>query len=401
MNKKLYDDALQIINYSIREVLPEKAVRKALEGFVKPNGKTIMVSIGKAAYSMAKETLNNIDIDIGLVITKYNHAQDALPNTTIIEAGHPILDENSLKGTQFAIDLCQNLTCDDTVVMLISGGGSALFEMPLVSLEELQDISSQLLKCGANINEINIIRKRLSKVKGGRFAKICEPAKVINIILSDIINDPLDMIASGPTCPDLSTCQEALDIVNKYHLNIKKETLELLKLETIKNLDNIVTYITGNNEQLKLAAKRKALQLGYETIYIDEAITSEAKDAASFMIEQIEQHKNHRPIAIIAGGEIVVEVKGNGLGGRNQELSLRCAPFIKDKDICFFAIGSDGTDGPTDAAGAYCDSDTCKEDIETYSSNNDSYHYFEKYGGLIKTRPTGTNVCDLYVALLK
>lgn len=402
MNKLLHNDALEIINYSIKEVLPGAAVKKALENFKEPKGKTIMIALGKAAYTMAKETINTIKVDKGLVVTKYGHSQGELKNTTIIEAGHPILDDNSIKGANTAIEMCSNLTSDDTVIILVSGGGSALFEAPLVTLEELQDVNAQLLKCGANINEINTIRKRLSKVKGGRFAEICSPAKVIDIILSDIINDPLDMIASGPAYPDASTTEDALNIVSKYNLKFNDKIMELLHHDTVKTLNNVETFITGNNEELKRAAKRKAEELGYKTVYVKEALTSEVKDAAKYLEKLIDTHINdNENVAIITGGELVVEVKGDGLGGRNQELACRLSSYLQDKNACAFAVGSDGTDGPTDAAGGYADKDTYNQELYSYLDNNDSYHYLEKHDGLIKTGPTGTNVCDLYCALIK
>lgn len=401
MNNTLYNDAKQIVDYSIDAVLPGMAVKKALENYKEPKGKTIMISLGKAAYTMAKQTLEEVKVDQGLVVTKYGHSKGELKNTTIIEAGHPLLDDNSIKGANTAIEMCSNLTEDDTVIMLVSGGGSALFEAPLVTLEELQDVNSKLLKCGANINEINTIRKRLSKVKGGRFAEICKPAKVIDIILSDIINDPMDMIASGPAYPDQSTTEDALNIVSKYHLDFSEKIMNLLHNDTVKHLDNVETYITGNNEQLKLAAKKKCEELGYEVVYVKDAVVSEVKDAAKFMCNEIEKHLNdNKKVAIVSGGEIVVEVKGDGLGGRNQELATRCAAYLQDKNVCVFAVGSDGTDGPTDAAGGYADKDLYHPEIEEYLANNDAYHYLEKYDGLIKTGPTGTNVCDLYVALI-
>lgn len=402
MNNLLYNDAQKIIDYSIKEVLPGAAVRKALENYKEPKGKTIMIALGKAAYTMAKETLAQIKIDKGLVVTKYGHSMGPLENTQIIEAGHPILDENSILGANTAVEMCSNLTADDTVIILVSGGGSALFEAPLVTLEELQDVNTQLLKCGANINEINTIRKRLSKVKGGRLAEICKPAKVIDIILSDIINDPLDMIASGPAYPDASTTEDALNIVKKYDLKLNDKIMELLHHDTVKHLDNVETYITGNNEELKRAAKKQAEELGYKVVYIDEALTMEVKDAAKYMESLIEAHLNdNEDVAIISGGELVVEVKGDGLGGRNQEMACRLASYLSDKNACAFAVGSDGTDGPTDAAGGYADKDTWSAEIEAYLAINDSYHYLEKHGGLIKTGPTGTNVCDLYCALIK
>ena len=402
MNKALYNDALEIINYSIKQVQPAIAVKKALKDFKRPKGKTIMVAIGKAAYAMAKETIETIDIDEGLVVTKYGHSKGKLKNTTIIESGHPIPDENSIKGANAAIEMCSKLTKEDTVIFLISGGGSALFEAPLVSLKELQDINIQLIKCGANINEINSIRKKLSKVKGGKLVKICSPAKIINIILSDVINDQLDMIASGPTCPDSSTTDTALNTILKYNLNFDDKIINLLHCETIKKLDNVETFITGNNEELKIAAKNKAKELGYKPIYIREALIDDIKESTKYLKSLIEEHINdNENTAIIAGGEIVVEVKGSGLGGRNQELACRLSPYLQEKNACVFAIGSDGTDGPTDAAGGYADKDTYSQELNSYLNNNDSYHYLEKNNGLIKTGPTGTNVCDLYCILIK
>jgi len=402
MKDILYNDAKQIIDFAIESVLPGSAVKKALANYKEPKGKTVMVALGKAAYTMAKQTLEEVKVDQGLVVTKYGHAGGPLNNTEIIEAGHPILDDNSVLGANKAIELCSNLTEDDCVIMLVSGGGSALFEAPLVTLSELQDVNSQLLKCGANINEINTIRKRLSKVKGGRFAEICKPAKVIDIILSDIINDPLDMIASGPAYPDESTSEDALNIVKKYNLNFNDKIMELLHHDTVKSLDNTETYITGNNEELKLAAKKKAEELGYNVVYAKEALTSEVKVAAEFMSNLLKENLNNgKPTAIITGGELVVEVKGDGLGGRNQEFACRLAKDVQGTNACVFAVGSDGTDGPTDAAGGYVDSDSYHDEIYAYLDNNDSYHYLEKHGGLIKTGPTGTNVCDMYCALIK
>lgn len=402
MDQVLFKDVNEIINYSINEVLPDKTIRSFFNNFIKPNGKIILIAIGKAAYTMAKETTSFVNADKGLIITKYKHSKDPIHNIEIIEAGHPTPDENSIKAAQKAIDLCSNLTSDDTVLMLISGGGSSLFELPLINLEELQDINNQLIKCGASIKEINTIRKRLSKIKGGKFAEICKPAKVINIILSDIINNPLDMIASGPTYNDSSLSKEALEIIDKYKLDIKENTKELLKNETIKNLDNIETHIIGSNEDLRQAAKHKAIALGYKVIDIENPITSDINEAVELFKEKINQYKDSKEnICIIVGGEITVRINGDGLGGRNQEFACRMSKYISDSNICFFAVGSDGTDGPTDAAGGYADKDTFNNELDYYLNKNDSYHYLEKYGGHIKTGPTGSNVCDLYCLLIK
>lgn len=399
MNNVIYKDALDIVNYAINKVLPNEAIKNALNDFVVPKGKVYMIAIGKAAYSMSKETLKHIDIYKGLVITKYNHAKGELKNTKIIEAGHPVLDENSIIAAQEAINLVKDLTKDDTVIFLISGGGSALFEAPLISLDEFKDINNQLLKCGANIQEINAIRKRLSKVKGGKFAKLCSPAKVFNIILSDIIDDPIDMIASGPTVNDNSSSQDAINVVEKYKLSINKETMKLLNLDGVKDLKNVETHVSLNNEAFKKAAKQRSKELGYDVYYQSVPLVEDISKAINIMSYYTKKAKENS--VTILGGEITLEVKGNGLGGRNQELALTLGTYLKDNDTAVICVGSDGTDGPTDAAGAYVEKSMIDDTVYNYLNDNDSYHYLEKHNGLIKTGPTGTNVCDLYMIIKK
>ena len=296
--------------------------------------------------------------------------------------------------------MCSNLTKDDLVIFLISGGGSALFEDPLIDLKKLKQVNEELLKHSINIKEINTIRKRLSKVKGGKFAQLCKPAKILNIILSDIIDDPLDMIASGPSCPDKTTPKDALNIVKKYNISFDKEILSLLNEDTIKELDNVETFVINNNKKLTLAAKDAAISLGYKTIHLDKALTGDIKKAVSLMKSLLVKYKDEKNICIIVGGEITLAVKGNGLGGRNQEFVCRMGEYLHN-NMCFFAIGSDGTDGPTDAAGGYIDKSLYESEINDYLKNNDTYHYLEKHNGLIKTGPTGINVNDLYCILIK
>ena len=247
MNALLRKHADFIIKKAIQAVKPDAAVRTALAGKCF-SGKTVLVAAGKAAWAMAKAAHDALSetIDSGVVITKYGHAMGEIANLKIFEAGHPVPDENSFLAAQAAIDLVSDLSENDTVLFLLSGGGSALFEKPLVSGEILQDITRQLLASGANITEINTIRKRLSKVKGGRFAEICMPAKMFSIVLSDIIGDPLDMIASGPAYPDASTSEDAIRISKKYNLDMPDEAWNLLEIETPKTLDNIETHITGS-----------------------------------------------------------------------------------------------------------------------------------------------------------
>lgn len=407
----LRNDAQVIIDTAINAALPDTAVKKALEGEDFSCNRLILIAIGKAAWSMANaacEILGN-RINEGIVITKYNHSKGALPNIRIYEAGHPVPDENSFKATEQVIELVSELTESDKVLLLISGGGSALFEKPLTSKEQLEDITKQLLASGASIVEVNTIRKRLSAVKGGKFAKMCEPAKVLSVILSDIIGDPLDMIASGPAYPDSSTTEEAIGIINKYGITIPKEVEKLLHISTPKTLSNVETKVTGSVTQLCTAAERTCRQLGYEPIVLTTSLNCEAREAGSFL-SSIAQYYNDtkKSLAFIAGGETVVHLKGNGKGGRNQELALSSAIGISGlNNVAIFSIGSDGTDGPTDAAGGYVDNNTMNVlnekgiDVFKILENNDTYHGLQACDGLIITGPTGTNVNDLSVLLIK
>ena len=408
MNTALYNDAVQITGYTLKAVLPDRSVKDALRDLPVSEGKTVLVAAGKAAWQMANAALSEVAVDRGIVITKYGHSKGPLPRCEICEAGHPVLDENSLKAADRALSLVEDLNEKDTVLFLLSGGASALFELPLVTLETLQDINRQLLECGASITEINTIRKRLSAVKGGRFALKCAPAKVFSIVLSDIIGDPLDMIGSGPAYPDSSTCEEALEIVGRYGLKADEKTLSLLKQETPKKLDNVTTVLAGNISILCQKAEEICRKLGYETRILDTALQGEAKTAGKKLAETAaaEAQKKHIKLALIEGGETVVVVRGNGLGGRNQELVLAAVETLAGQPAAVFSLGSDGTDGPTDAAGAYADGDTLsamKEkgiDPARYLADNDSYHAFEAVGQLLITGPTGTNINDLTVALI-
>ena len=404
-------DAERIINAALQAALPDTAVAKALQGRDFGNGRLLLVAVGKAAWQMAKTSVELLQnkLDGGVVITKYDHARGDLPGLRIYEAGHPIPDQNSFDATQQAIQLVSGLSCDDTVLFLLSGGGSALFEKPLVSPEELQDVTRQLLACGADIVEMNTIRKRLSAVKGGRFAQLCAPAKVFSVVLSDIIGDPLDMIASGPAYPDSSTCAQALQIAEKYRLQLSDRVRGLLEQETPKNLDNVETRITGSVAQLCQAAEQTCRALGYQPLVLTTSLCCTARDAGSFLASvALQHHSPARPLAFIAGGETVVQLTGKGLGGRNQELALAAAQGLEGlENALLFSVGSDGTDGPTDAAGGWCDGATAAAlrqqgiDIAAVLRNNDAYHALAACGGLIKTGPTGTNVNDLTVLLLR
>ena len=410
MDLKLRADANAIVSASIKAVQPDEAVSRALSG-QNFSGRVVLVAAGKAAWQMAKAAYDCLGerIDNGVVVTKYDHVMGPIGNFTCCEAGHPVPDENSFAGTQKALDLVADLKPEDTVLFLLSGGGSALFEKPLVPGEVLQDITGQLLACGADIVEINTIRKRLSAVKGGRFAQHCAPAHVFSIVLSDILGDPLDMIASGPAVPDTSTCEQAIAIAEKYNLKLTDEAKNLLAQETPKELTNVTTQINGSVRELCVAAANVARELGYEPVMLTDQLVCQAKEAGSFLASILKTHAGSgKSMAFLAGGETVVHLTGKGKGGRNQELALAAAAGIEGiPGTAVFSVGSDGTDGPTDAAGGYTDYETAatlrEHGIEIYQvlQNNDAYNALKVSDGLIITGPTGTNVNDVAVALLR
>ncbi len=408
MDMQLRQDAQSIVSASIQAVLPDSAVERALRQFQPGSGKLILVAAGKAAWQMAQAAVKVLgNVDAGIVITKYGHVKGDIPRVICREAGHPVPDENSFRATQAALQLVSDLTNQDTVLFLLSGGGSALFEAPLIAGEELQRITQQFLACGADIVEINTVRKRLSRVKGGRFALACGPAKVFSIVLSDILGDPLDMIASGPAYPDSSTCADALAVVRKYDIKLSPDAWTLLTQETPKELANVTTHITGSVRELCTAAAAECEKLGYTPILLTDELNCEAQNAGTLLAEALKTHaKSRQKVALIAGGETVVCLTGKGLGGRNQELALAAAPAIAGwKGACVFSVGSDGTDGPTDAAGGYVDWTTAPRladlgiQIPDVLRENDSYHALQAVDGLIITGPTGTNVNDVAVAL--
>lgn len=410
-NTILRADADRIIKASINAVLPDEAVAKALNGKDFGSGNVYMVAAGKAAWQMGRAGAQLLGdrLKAGVVVTKYDHVKGDIPNTRCFEAGHPVPDDNSFNATEEALKLVAQAGEGDTVIFLLSGGGSALFEKPLIPGDELADITKQLLACGADIVEMNTIRKRLSAVKGGRFALACKPAKVFSIVLSDILGDPLDMIASGPAYPDSSTSEEAQAIAKKYGLKLSEKAQELLSKETPKELDNVETLITGSVINLCRAAADAAKELGYKPVILTDQLTCEAREAGSFLAAIAKTYQSgNESVAFIAGGETVVHLTGHGKGGRNQELALAAAEGISGlADTAVFSVGSDGTDGPTDAAGGYADEKTketlAENGISIYNvlKENDAYNALKQSGGLIMTGATGTNVNDVAVLLIK
>ena len=407
----IQDDARQIMQAALQAALPDTAVKKALQELPEYSGRLILVAIGKAAWQMAHAAYEVLGerIESGIVITKHGHSQGTIGCLEICEAGHPVPDADTYASTQKAVERISGLKAEDLVLFLISGGGSALFEKPLIPTAEMDDITRQLLACGADIVEMNTLRKRLSAVKGGKFARLCEPARVYSVVLSDILGDPLDMIASGPAYPDSSTCAQAQAIVKKYHLRLSEEAQKCLNEETPKELKNVESHITGSVRQLCAAAAEASKELGYEPIVLSDRLCCEAREAGSFLASIAQYHQNtERSLAFIAGGETVVHLTGKGRGGRNQEIALGGARGLAGlRDTVLFSVGSDGTDGPTDAAGGMVDGTTLGRltaagwNLDEVLADNDAYHALQAVQGLVMTGPTGTNVNDLTCLLIR
>ena len=407
----IHTDAQTIIQEALTACLPDQAVRRALEGRTFGAGRVFLVAAGKAAWQMADCTARLLGdrLEAGVVVTKHGHSRGEIPRCTVYEGGHPVPDEDSFRGTRAAMELVEHLTAEDTVVFLVSGGGSALFECPLIPAEELSQLTQAMLACGADIVEMNTVRKRLSAVKGGRFSQLCAPAQVFSIVLSDILGDPLDMIASGPAYPDQSTCAQAQEVAEKYQLPLSPQARTLLQEETPKALDNVETVITGSVRELCAAAGAACRRLGYEPVLLTDQLCCQAKEAGSFLASIARTHQDtKKSLAFLAGGETVVLLTGQGKGGRNQELALAAAQGIAGlENTLIFSLGSDGTDGPTDAAGGLVDG-TTKDHLEAAGltihqvlAENDAYHALDRVDGLIRTGPTGTNVNDVAVVLIK
>ena len=409
MDKKLHKEAEDIIRYCIEEVMPDRAVKKALKD-ITLRGKVVLVSVGKAAYQMAKVADDCLKdrINDGIVITKYHHIKSKIAAYDMIEAGHPVPDENSFKGTEKALEKVRALSENDTVLFLLSGGGSALFENPKCSKEQLERITNDLLSSGADIVEINTIRKRLSNVKGGRFA-LATKAHIYQIVLSDILGDPLDMIASGPCTPDSSTNDDAKAVIKKYNIKIDDDIKKCFDEETPKSLTNVTSAITGSVRELCKAAEEKTRSLGYKPFILTDMLSIEAREAGVLLSDIIKTYRNTtESLAFILGGETVVHLKGKGKGGRNQEIALSSSRGISGiKGAAVISVGSDGTDGPTDAAGGYADYESMGDykalgiNVDEYLDNNDAYNALSKIDALVITGPTGTNVNDVTLALIK
>lgn len=401
-------DALDIFDYAVKAANPyDRVFEKVKEmKFDKP---PYIVAVGKAACSMAQAAYDALDgnIEKGIVITKYDHLSALPDKITGYEAAHPIPDLNTVFASEQALKMCLTLTAQDNLIFLISGGGSALFEIPLVELEELESITDALIRSGATIDEINIIRKHLSQVKGGRFANLLK-CHIEALLLSDVIGGRVDSIASGPCSPDTSTSKEALLITERYNIPLSEKAKKSIAIETPKEIKNANVTVVGDLSTLCDAAADRANQLGYMPVIMSKSLTGECHAAITSIIEQAETMENasDKKTALIYGGEVTVNLVGDGVGGRNQEMVLYAVKMIAGKNMVLMCAGSDGTDGPTDAAGAIADGTSLSQfqaqgiNIDDYLANNDSYHALKLTGDLIFTGATGTNVNDLILVLM-
>jgi hydroxypyruvate reductase len=440
MHRDLKAEARQVFEAGLRAVDPKEAVKR----FLAVKGNTLRIgeeavnldsfrSIwvigagkGSAAMAQAVEAILGDRIHGGIVIVKYGYVAP-LQRIRLVEAGHPTPDENGWRATQELVDLVARLDTQDLVLLVLSGGGSALLPMPVegITLAEKMKTTDLLLKSGAAIQEMNAIRKHLSQVKGGQLARLLHPASVVSLILSDVVGDPLDVIASGPTVGDPSTFKHCAGVLDRYHLWEDLPTSVRLHLkagvegripETPKADDPIFerthTVLVGTNLQALEAAAGEAQRIGYSSIILSSMIQGDTGEAARFHAALTREivssgHPLPPPACLISGGETTVVVRGKGKGGRNQEFSLVAALELAGlESVSLLCGGTDGTDGPTDAAGAVVDGATVARalakglDPREFLENNDSYHFFEHLGDLVITGPTNTNVMDLRIILV-
>ncbi len=417
------EDLEKVFFEALRAVDPYRATSERLSPFLdairNAGGKVNILGFGKASARMARaaeDVLGDL-ITSSVVITKYGHSLP-LERTEVIEAGHPIPDENGLEGTERILEIARASSAEDVNICLVSGGGSALLVKPVggVTLGQKQEVTGMLLKAGADIFELNTVRKHISAVKGGRLAETLYPSKTISLLLSDVIGDRLDVIASGPTAPDETTYGDAHAVLRKYSLleRVPGDVVRVISdgvagripdtptaaSEVFRRVENV---IIGSNRTALEAARRGAESLGYRAEILTDSLSGEAREAARWLYRQVAEREGG---CYLSGGETTVRVRGGGLGGRNLEFALAFALEIEGMEgLALLSAGTDGTDGPTDAAGAVVDGETVGRaramglSPERFLAENDSYNFFKEVGGLLITGPTGTNVMDLQVVI--
>jgi glycerate 2-kinase len=431
--------AEQIFLAGVESVLPDHLIKNVmkieddcltighLEFTFNETENIYIIGAGKAGARMAAEVENILGdrISEGHIAVKYGHSA-RLKYIEVTEAGHPTPDTNGLKATRKILDICRKAGSKDLVICLLSGGGSALLpDFPDgSSLKEIILVNNLLVNSGACISEINAVRKHLSLVKGGQLAKAVCPATLISLILSDVPGDPLDVIASGPTTPDPTTFDQALDVLRKYNLtaSVPAGIMKYLTVGIAGNrpetpkpgdqvFEKVFNMLIGTNKIALEAAKQKSLEFNINAVIIDDQLQGDSSSVAEYIVETSVRFKNDKsevkPVCLLFGGETTIKMTGKGKGGRNQHLALLCAQLLRQHNgITILSAGTDGTDGPTDAAGAVVDSDTFagahSKNIspEKFIQNFDSYHFFKKAGGQIITGPTTTNVMDIIVVLV-
>ncbi len=423
--KNIRKDILDILNFSMKSVDPYNSVKllfkrkKIIVGsniFNLSDYKNIyLIGFGKASIGMAKAVIDSIEINSGAVIT--SNSNQKIKNSKVITllGNHPIPDDKNIEGTKRIIDIIKKCEKNDLLIVLISGGGSSLLCKPRVNLKDIQKTTDLLLKSGANIKEINTIRKHLSFIKGGQLVKI-NRGTIISLIMSDIIGDPIEFIASGPTFPDSTTYSDAKKILKKYDLNssipnsIKKVIENGIKgkiTETPKRGDsvfkNVYNFVISNNKVACQAAMQQAEKLGYKTMLLTTSLDGEAKDIGKYLISKVLNFSTNNKFVFISGGETTVTVKGDGKGGRNQEMVLSVVKDLFDNKVIFSSFASDGIDGKSDAAGAIADSFTYKRalekklDTDKYLNENNSYEFFKILDDIFLTGPTGLNFMDIQI----
>jgi len=426
--KKQRKDILDILDSAIKEVDPYKLVKNIFkEEKILIEGKNIdanefnniyLISFGKASIKMAKAVLDSLNISKTILITNDIKHEINDRNTKIYVGNHPIPNQNCINGTKHILKIIRECKKQDLLIILISGGGSSLLCQPRIGLEELKETTRLLLKTNMEISEMITIRKHLSFVKGGQLLNNVN-CKAISLIISDIVNDPIEFIASGPTSPDSTTFNDAKRILIKYRIwdktpkSVRKIINDGLlgKIPETPSKDNpifnnVQNYIIANNRSLCLAAEKYAKKIGYETKLITTCLTGEAKYVGKNLIEYIyNNYKSKTKKVYISGGETTVNVIGNGKGGRNQEMVLGSINYLNDKKIVFASFATDGIDGHSNAAGAIADGFSMKRalkknyDPSFFLKNNNSYEFFKLLNDLIKTGPTGTNVMDIQLII--